>query len=73
MEHLDAASKRFERHGAKFHLDQMIAKKLELQGVGSSDGSDGVTIAAPDPGETLPSGGAERELSQNRRCPLDRR
>jgi hypothetical protein len=53
MEHLDAAS--------KLYLDQVIAKKLELQGVGSSDGSDGVTIVAPEPGETLPSdgGGAE--------------
>ena len=30
--------------------------RLELQDVGSSDG---VTIVAPEPGETLPSGGAE--------------
>jgi len=37
----------------------VIAKKLELRRVGSSDGSDGVTIVAPDPGETLPSGGVE--------------
>ena len=59
MEHLDAASKLFEQFGAKLYLDQVIAKKLELQGVGSSDGSDGVTIVAPEPGETLPSGGTE--------------
>ena len=57
MEHLDAASKLFEQYGAKLYLDQVITKKLELQGAGSSDGSDGVTIVAPEPGETLPSGG----------------
>jgi hypothetical protein len=48
-----------EQYGAKLYLGQVIAKKLELQGVGSSDGSDGVTIVAPEPDETLPSGGAE--------------
>jgi hypothetical protein len=37
----------------------VIAKKLELQGVGSSDGSGDVTIVAPEPGQTLSSGGAE--------------
>ncbi len=56
---LDAASKVFEEHNNGLCLDQVIAKKLELQGVGSSDGSDGVTIVAPEPGEMLPSGGAE--------------
>ena len=33
MHHLDAASKLFEQYGAKLYLDQVIAKKLELQGV----------------------------------------
>ncbi len=32
MHHLDAASELFQRHGAKLYLDQVIAKKLELQG-----------------------------------------
>jgi hypothetical protein len=57
MEQLDAASKLFEQYGAKLYLDQVIAKKLVLQGVGSTDGSDGVTIVALEPGETLPSDG----------------
>ncbi len=59
MEHLDAASKLFEQYGAKRYLDQVIAKKLELQGVAPSDGSDATTIVAPEPGATMPSGGAE--------------
>ncbi len=58
MEQLDAASKLFEQYGARLYLDQVIAKKLELQGVTPSDGSDAATIVAPEPGETLPSGGA---------------
>ena len=37
MHHLDAASKLFEQYGAKLYLDQVIAKKLELQGVASTD------------------------------------
>ena len=56
---LDAAPKLFEQYGAKLYFDQVIAKRLELRGVGALDGSDGVTIVAPEPGETLPSGGAK--------------
>ena len=35
-EHLDAALELFQQHGAKLYLDQVIAKKLELQGAGST-------------------------------------
>ena len=59
MQVLDAAPKLFEQYGAKPYLDQVIAKKLELRGVGTLDGSDGVTIVAPEPGETMPLGGAK--------------
>jgi class 3 adenylate cyclase len=38
MHHLDQAADLFQQHGAKLYLDQVIAKKLELQGgAGSSD------------------------------------
>ncbi|MEE8421253.1 MAG: hypothetical protein V3S31_00585, partial [Dehalococcoidia bacterium] len=69
MEHLDAASKVFEQYGAKLYLDQVIAKKLELQGVSPSGGSGDdtvpagepeVTLKAPEPGDTLPSGGTDK-------------
>jgi len=59
MQQLDAAPKLFEQYGAKLYFDQVIAKRLELRGVGALDGSDGVTIVAPEPGETMPSGGAK--------------
>ena len=48
-----------EHHTPSLTLHQVIAKKLELQGVGSSDGSDGITNVATEPGETLPSGAVE--------------
>jgi hypothetical protein len=56
---LDRAGTVFQRLGLGYYLNGVIELKLELQGVSSSDGSDAATIAAPDPGETLPSGGAE--------------
>jgi hypothetical protein len=59
MDHLDAASKVFEEHNNDLYLDQVIAKKLELQGVAAADGSEDVTIVAANPGETLPTGGVE--------------
>jgi class 3 adenylate cyclase len=38
MRHLDQAAELFQQHGAKLYLDQVIAKKLELQGgAGSTD------------------------------------
>jgi class 3 adenylate cyclase len=38
IRHLDTALRLFEKHGAKLYLDQVIAKKLELQGgAGSTD------------------------------------
>jgi tetratricopeptide (TPR) repeat protein len=38
MRHLDQAAELFQQYGAKLYLDQVIAKKLELQGgAGSSD------------------------------------
>ena len=37
MEHLDKAAEIFQSCGAKLYLDQVIAKKLELQGVSSTD------------------------------------
>ena len=37
MEQLDRAGELFRQHGAKFYLDQVITKKLEIQGVSSLD------------------------------------
>ena len=37
MSHLDAAQALFAQYGAKLYLDRVIAKKLELQGAGSTD------------------------------------
>ncbi len=37
LRHLDAAAALFQQHGAKLFLEQAIAKKVELQGVGSQD------------------------------------
>ncbi len=49
-EHLDAASKVFEEHNNGLYLDQVIAKKLELQGVATSDvGPGAATIVADAP------------------------
>ncbi len=37
MEHLDRAGELFLAHGAKLYLDQVIAKKVDLQGLTSGD------------------------------------
>ncbi len=58
MEHLDAAMKLFEQYGAKLYLDQVIAKKLELQGVSPADAGPGAaTIVAETPAldDTIPA------------------
>ncbi len=56
--HLDAAMKLFEQHGAKLYLDQVIARKLELQGVSPADAGPGAaTIVAETPAldDTIPA------------------
>ena len=64
LEHLQRAGELFSRHGAKLYLDQVIARKLPLQGVVSSAralASDGDPDQLPDrdaSSETLPATGS---------------
>ena len=37
LQHLDRAGELFQQHGAKLYLDQVIAKKVQLQGIASGD------------------------------------
>ena len=46
MEHLDKAAEIFQRHGLSFYLDQVIAKKLELQGASSTDAQTSIDSVA---------------------------
>jgi class 3 adenylate cyclase len=48
MQLLDQAGERFRQHGAKFYLDQVITRKLELQGAalsGTNTSIEAVTLA----------------------------
>jgi len=58
MRQFDEAGALFSRHGAKLYLDQVIAKKLELQGVSPAHaGPDTATIVADTPAldDTIPA------------------
>ena len=58
LEHLQRAGELFSRHSAKLYLDEVIARKLELQGVTSSAQLGGSEAAD---GETLPATGTGRQ------------
>ena len=55
VRHLDEAQALFVEHGAKLYLDQVIAKKLELQGVGAdSDVTTSIDAVATSVGRERP-------------------
>ena len=51
---LDAAAKLYQQHDAKLYLDQVIAKKLELQGVSSSGPQTTIQAVATSVGQARP-------------------